>query len=367
MSQATGIKEAGVYFYKQKQFSEALSFFSKALQMISKNLKQANKEIMDLYYSLISNSVNCLYQLKKYDDVIKETERGLRLKATPKLYYFRAIAYAFKLDVENAEKDLASLEKMLGENKSDEGVEYVRNLIKKKREESEKQKTRFWKKKIFKQELYEDMPKAIRLQPVPTEYNRGNPKVYMDIKIGNNELERVEFELFFDKVKLTVENFRCLCVGLALDKKGNPKCFRGSKFHKIVKGSYIHGGDFENNDGSGGKGAFQDSFNNENFYYAHSMPGLLTMHNTAPNTNASQFYITLRKCPELDGNNVVFGRVLTGMSVIEKAGQVETDEKGRPKEDIVIECCGEISKEKGEKEEKENDEDKKESEDNINN
>lgn len=87
----------------------------------------------------------------------------------------------------------------------------------------------------------------------------------------------------------------------------------------------VQGGDFTNHDGTGGESIYGDKFEDENFEYKHSSEGILSMANAGPNTNGSQFFITLTATPHLDGKHVVFGRVVKGLGVTKILEKVKTD------------------------------------------
>merc|ERR1712178_351820 len=144
-------------------------------------------------------------------------------------------------------------------------------------------------------------------------------KVFFDVEIDGNAEGRIVFGLFGDTVPKTAENFRALCTGeKGVGKKGKPLHYKGSKFHRIIPQFMLQGGDFTNGDGTGGESVYGEKFEDENFKFKHGTTGLLSMANSGPNTNGSQFFITTVKTPWLNGKHVVFGKVLDGMDLVTK-------------------------------------------------
>ena len=166
--------------------------------------------------------------------------------------------------------------------------------------------------------------------------NEGNP--YFNIKVGEKEPQKIVFELFDDEAPKTCKNFRYLCSKSVLDK--DQADYKNTIFHRVIKDFMIQGGDTTNFDGTGGKSIYGDKFEDENFNLSHNQPGLLCMANSGPNTNGSQFYITLKSTPWLDNKHVVFGIVSKGYDVVKEIENVECDENDCPNVKIEIIECG---------------------------
>ena len=175
-----------------------------------------------------------------------------------------------------------------------------------------------------------------------------NPKVFLDIAIGSRDQPRVVFELYTDITPLTAENFRGLCTGeYGIGKATRKKLhYRDHKFHRIIDGFVMQGGDIEGKDGSGGESIYGREFKDENFQRRHAHAGLLSMANCGKDSNGSQFFITLKECPHLDGKHVVFGQVIEGMETIFECAKVPTDMNDKPRITVKIKDCGEITDKK---------------------
>jgi peptidyl-prolyl cis-trans isomerase A (cyclophilin A) len=147
--------------------------------------------------------------------------------------------------------------------------------------------------------------------------------------------------LFEDRAPKTVANFTGLAEGTtdpATGKPGQGKPFYdGLIFHRIIAGFMIQGGDPQG-DGRGGPGyMFPDEFDPKLVF---DRAGLLAMANRGPNTNGSQFFVTLAPTEWLNGKHTIFGEVVEGMDVIGKIGSVRTGPGDRPVTPVVLNRVG---------------------------
>lgn len=171
----------------------------------------------------------------------------------------------------------------------------------------------------------------------PEDYVPGDGDLHAVVHTNHGD---IDIEFFEDRAPKTVANF----VGLATGKRTwtdpetgedrNDPFYDGVAFHRIIEGFMVQGGD-PTGTGRGGPGyQFRDEFHDE---LRHDREGRVSMANAGPDTNGSQFFITLRQTPHLNDKHAVFGQVVDGMDVVRAIGEVETNANDQPVDDVVIE------------------------------
>ncbi len=159
----------------------------------------------------------------------------------------------------------------------------------------------------------------------------------MSVAVINTNMGKIEIELFADKTPKTVENF----VGHA-----NKGYYNGIIFHRVIPNFMIQGGD-PTGTGRGGESIWGEPFEDEIVpSLVFDKAGILAMANAGPNTNGSQFFITVAATAWLNGNHTIFGKVIEGMDVVNAISKVETSKPSndptrnvadRPIKDVVME------------------------------
>ena len=136
-----------------------------------------------------------------------------------------------------------------------------------------------------------------------------------------------------------MKNFYELCLDHhEKTPSGHEMWLVGSKFHRIIDGFMAQGGDYTKGDGTGGYSIYGAKFDDENFNLKHTVKGLMSMANSGPNSNGSQFFMTFKPTPWLDGKHVVFGQIVSGMATLDKMEAVGTGD-GAPRADVRISGC----------------------------
>ena len=189
---------------------------------------------------------------------------------------------------------------------------------------------------------------------------------FFRVSIGGEILAKdIVVELDIQNYPRTCESFLSLCVQNARKNKDSSSndpplrtnrtspqpTYRGCEFHRVVPGLCVQAGDWERFDGTGGFSPlygrnWKDEEGGDKKYNKHDREGIVSMANAGkPNTNGSQFFVTLKPTPHLDRKHTAFGRIVSGMESVRKMSDVERGEKDRPVslQRIVIEDCGPVS------------------------
>ncbi len=166
-----------------------------------------------------------------------------------------------------------------------------------------------------------------------SQYTHLGDGIFADIKTNKGD---IIVKLEHEKTPVTVANFISLAEGTSpfvSDEYKEKKYFDGLTFHRVMKDFMIQGGD-PTATGTGNPGyRFKDEFADS---LKHDKAGILAMANGGPKTNGSQFFITLKPTPWLDGVHTVFGEVIEGMAVVDSIGVTKTAAKDKPVVDVVM-------------------------------
>ncbi len=343
---AKELKDEGTKLFKSRHFTDAAEKYIEATTYLqpetplsdseedeTMDVDLSTPEMKDLMITLLLNASQAYLSGKEWTDALKlakqalehdsKNVKGLYRKgcAERRLTLFadakESLLAAYHLDSMNAavKKELATL----------------KNDI---------HTTRAKEKETFggffdKLDVYDDKQKEVWIGPLP--------RCFLDITISGVPVGRIVVELFANRVPKTAENFRSLCVG----DKGNATTgeklhYKGSCIHRVIKGFMLQGGDFTKGDGTGGESIYGPTFEDEHFRQVHNRKGLLSMANSGPNTNGSQFFITFEAAVHLDRKHVIFGEVVEGYDIVDRIAEVKTGDKDRPEDDVIIADCGEL-------------------------
>ena len=167
--------------------------------------------------------------------------------------------------------------------------------------------------------------------PTPTDTSqllnlKPNQKMYATIKTS---LGDIKVELYPDKAPKTVANF----VGLAEGTKTGKPFYNGVIFHRVIKDFMIQGGDPLGTGMGGPDYKFEDEIDSSLTFDA---PGILAMANSGPNTNGSQFFITIVPTPWLNGKHTIFGKVISGQDIVTKIENTPVGPNDKPVTPVTI-------------------------------
>ncbi|XP_019167075.1 PREDICTED: peptidyl-prolyl cis-trans isomerase CYP21-1 [Ipomoea nil] len=170
-------------------------------------------------------------------------------------------------------------------------------------------------------------------------------RVFLDVDIDKQRVGRIVIGLYGKVVPKTTENFRALCTGeMGKTANGITLHYKGTPFHRIIPGFMIQGGDIAYRDGRGNDSIYGGSFPDENLKIRHSHPGVVSMVNFGRDSNGCQFFITTVKASWLDGEHVVFGKVIEGMDTVYAVEGGAGTYSGKPRKKVIIADSGEIPK-----------------------
>mmetsp|Transcript_159 Transcript_159/g.458 ORF Transcript_159/g.458 Transcript_159/m.458 type:complete len:184 (+) Transcript_159:69-620(+) len=148
------------------------------------------------------------------------------------------------------------------------------------------------------------------------------PFVVFETSVGDFAVE-----LYSQHAPRTAFNFRELA---------RRRYYDDTTFHRVVRNFVVQGGD-PTGTGRGGRSVYGEKFADEvTRELKHVGAGVLSMANSGPDTNASQFFVTLAPCPWLDGKHTIFGRIAAGLGTIKKLGMVAVDGSDRPRDAVTV-------------------------------
>eukprot|EP01069_Polyplicarium_translucidae_P000411 Polyplicarium_translucidae@DN1230_c0_g1_i1.p1 len=325
------LKETGNDAFKQGELHRAVDAYKEAATCFENcdDWSDDVKLIADpIRLAVHLNLANVYLKLSRWRDCITNADLALKYRPGDVKALFRRGRARMNFDLlEGAVEDLKTAAKAEPRNKD---IRTSLDEAKSRLKAANAKDQALFSNLFTKVDLYSEKP-APRSRDVAA-----LPRVFMDIKIGDAHPRRLTFALYEDAVPKTAANFRALCAA----QDDDTKKYRGSAFHRVIRGFMAQGGDFTKGDGTGGESIYGEKFDDENFIDKHERRGQLSMANAGPNTNGSQFFLLFGAAPHLDGKHVVFGEVVDGMDVIDGMEAAAGDADEKPAETIVISDCG---------------------------
>jgi peptidylprolyl isomerase len=325
---AKSLKDEANALFSQGKLDEAIPKYDEALDYVD---WEALPEVPALKVAMRNNLALIYLKQKKPNSAIVNCNHALELDSkNTKALFRKAKAHRMNQEFELAEE---ILKKALEITPNDTEIVGELASMKKEWKDIQAKERNMFAGMFQKAQLYKD-------EVLETD-DPSNPKVFFDISIGSKPVQRLVIQLYKNIIPKTAENFLMLCTGeKGVGKSGKPLHFKGSKFHRLIKDFMIQGGDFTKGNGTGGESIYGEKFADENFKVKHTRRGDLSMANAGANTNGSQFFITFKETPHLDGRHVVFGRVVQNLEFLDTLEEVRTGANDLPEEDITIVDCG---------------------------
>ena len=339
------LKAAGTEAFKAQDWGTASAKYTQGFDIVKDSTEDA---AAPLKISLALNNAACQIKTGENSEAVTNCEFVLALEPeNVKALFRKGQALLGKSDYKGAKAALKLAYKADPENK--QTIKLLKQVDATQKKDKEAEKKRMARMMGGMIESEEERQKRLALieeeKAAKVALRGANPKVFFDMTMDGEDCGRITMELYAHCVPKTAENFRALCTGeKGVGKKGKPLHYKGSKFHRVIPNFMCQGGDFTAGNGTGGESIYGEKFEDENFEEKHVGEGILSMANSGPGTNGSQFFLTTTATPHLDGKHVVFGAVIDGMDVV-KAIEAVGSGGGETSKEVMIKDSGVVTEE----------------------
>lgn len=344
-SEATKAKEQGVVLVRRGEWGPAYDSFLEAARLCDLPGFTRNREdygempeaLRLVYGSSQLNAAQCALKLKAWADAASCATRAIKFEGpTAKALFRRGVARSHLGLVEDAKSDLLAAAKLAPKDRAIRGeYERVKTLA---ASQGKAQKGVF-ASAFDKVDLFADKPTNVHAPSL-----ENNPFAFLDVKTTTKDgtdcpdlSGRLVLCVFADACPKTSRNFLALCRGSSASKHTNRRLhYKGTPVHRIMDDFGIQAGDVVCNNGTSGESIYGRVFDDEHFRVKHDHPGTLSMANRGPNTNNSQFFITLNASSHCDGKFVAFGRLVVGLDLLKGLVNLAVDDAQAPADHVIM-------------------------------